>query len=137
MSAGGFIYFIQVGHEGPVKIGWSANPTKRLASLQTAHHEKLYLRGCKQGSSQDEASLHAELRQYRINGEWFDPHDDVFAQIETDHAIVGLKDATRLLAIAVHRLEVSDVEECVRMLSLIAEDISTALEILSPAKAAA
>src|SRR3990167_8941455 len=37
------IYFIQSGGAGPLKIGRSDDPEARLAALQTAHHEKLYL----------------------------------------------------------------------------------------------
>lgn len=37
-------YIIRVGDDGPVKIGRTRNIEARLASLQTAHHERLCVR---------------------------------------------------------------------------------------------
>jgi hypothetical protein len=134
----GFIYFIQVGDDGPVKIGWSMNPQKRLAGLQTAHPEQLHLRGYRRGSVQAERELHETLKDYRVNGEWFVSHEDVLAQIETEYedvidVVAGLEDAAKLLSIATNvALKGNDFEEAVRMLRIVAEDIDLALELLSP-----
>jgi len=37
------VYFIQRGEDGPIKIGWSNSVRTRLATLQTAHHERLHM----------------------------------------------------------------------------------------------
>jgi hypothetical protein len=38
-----YIYFIQAGMNGPIKIGFSDNVPNRLAALQTSNYEKLHL----------------------------------------------------------------------------------------------
>lgn len=37
----GFVYFVRAGADGPVKIGVSESWQRRIATLQTAHHERL------------------------------------------------------------------------------------------------
>lgn len=64
-----FVYFI--GSGSAIKIGRSVNPRKRLASLQTAHHDKLELLAVMPGDTHTEANLHLMFAAYRLNGEWF------------------------------------------------------------------
>lgn len=75
-----WIYFIQAGEAGPVKIGVATNVHVRIATLQTGHHEELRLLVAipEQGSNH-EAGLHHMFAAHRIRGEWFHPHDDVLA----------------------------------------------------------
>jgi len=44
------VYFIQSTETGNVKIGWSKNPTARLATLQTAHAYPLRLLRVSEGA---------------------------------------------------------------------------------------
>lgn len=44
MSQGCFVYVIQAGAHGPVKVGITISPTQRLQGLQNAHYENLALR---------------------------------------------------------------------------------------------
>lgn len=66
---GTFVYFVQAGDGGPIKIGMTHEPVKRLASLQTSNHEELrILRVCPCDHSA-EAALHARFAEDRIRGE--------------------------------------------------------------------
>lgn len=76
--ARGFIYFIQSGVDGPVKVGYSAaRPEKRLAELQTGNPETLRLLGYVGGSEHLERHLHRVLHLWRRRGEWFAPGRDL------------------------------------------------------------
>lgn len=76
----GFVYFIRRS-DGPVKIGFSAHPVKRLSELQTVLAEKLSLLGVMSGTVLDEREIHSALKRYRLNGEWFDFSTEVRAFI--------------------------------------------------------
>jgi hypothetical protein len=70
------VYFIRVGEKGPVKIGSTAGSVeRRLAALQTAHHQKLtIIRVMEHCGSEQEGRLHGLYRDRRIKGEWFHFH---------------------------------------------------------------
>jgi hypothetical protein len=65
------IYFIHNQATGAIKIGYSKNAKKRLASLQTATPHQLVLLGTVQGGLEHEAALHERFAQYALQGEWF------------------------------------------------------------------
>lgn len=77
------VYFIQQGTTGPIKIGHSLDPASRLASLQTAHHERLRILFTEPGGRDDEAALHERFARCRISGEWFEPTEEVLSYIRT------------------------------------------------------
>ncbi len=54
-----------------IKIGYSKNPSKRIAFLKNSVGSKLYLVGLYEGTMHDEQSIHGALSKYRMNGEWF------------------------------------------------------------------
>lgn len=64
------VYFIQTA-SGPIKIGISKNPGRRLSALQTAAHEPLTLLHSTIGDEALEKRLHADLAEHRLDGEWF------------------------------------------------------------------
>jgi predicted GIY-YIG superfamily endonuclease len=74
-----FVYYIQAGRKGPVKIGISTQPDKRLQDLQTAHYAKLVLKVKVGGLWKREAEVlehtmyAAFQRRYHIRGEWYMP----------------------------------------------------------------
>lgn len=68
----GHIYFIQVGVDGPIKIGFSSDVAQRLRTLQTGHTEKLRLLHKQVGTKEDEAALHRKFRNIHIKGEWYE-----------------------------------------------------------------
>lgn len=76
------VYFIQVGEGGPIKIGIAQNPQARLSSLQTGHHDTLFIRAIGHGGAEQERAYHATFAQHRLRGEWFEPHADILAEIE-------------------------------------------------------
>lgn len=65
------VYFIQCGDSGPVKIGQTRNVLKRLAELQSSHHETLVVRCALPLVDGLEAHLHRSFEAQRIRGEWF------------------------------------------------------------------
>ena len=65
------IYFIQAGDNGPVKIGYSINPEKRLQALQTSHPQKLRMITVIDGDRDLEKELHEYFSDESVSGEWF------------------------------------------------------------------
>lgn len=78
-----FVYFIQAGYNGPIKIGVARDPAKRLCGLQVANAERLSLLGVLPGGFALEKALHAKLSADRIYGEWFEPTDAVLDIVDS------------------------------------------------------
>jgi hypothetical protein len=72
-----YVYLIQQGTHGPVKIGLAKNPQKRLATLQQANPTKLHGIAAWRGLPFEEAMLHEEFADQRIRGEWFKPTPEI------------------------------------------------------------
>jgi hypothetical protein len=66
-----FIYFVQSGENGPIKIGFSNRPDRRLPELQTGNPRELVLRHVIPGDTSVERQLHTRFEPARIRGEWF------------------------------------------------------------------
>lgn len=66
-----FVYMIQHGANGPVKIGLSNKPQRRVGQLQTGNPEELRLRHVFPANRNVEAGLHVRFKDARIRGEWF------------------------------------------------------------------
>jgi hypothetical protein len=77
----GIIYFIKSEKTHEIKIGFTVQLEKRLSSLQTAHPSKLQLLATIPGTYEYEKSLHQRFANFRLNGEWFEPHPDLLAFI--------------------------------------------------------
>ncbi|MES3013901.1 MAG: GIY-YIG nuclease family protein [Pseudomonadota bacterium] len=73
----GFVYFLQAGDGGPIKIGFASDPMQRARSLQTGNHEQVYLLATAPGSLQDEHGLHARFAHLNSRGEWFRPEPEL------------------------------------------------------------
>ena len=76
------VYFIQQGVDGPIKIGTSPSPVRRLNQLQTSNPCKLRLIGTIEGSYKEESVLHIMFKDHRRVGEWFDPSLELCQFIE-------------------------------------------------------
>ena len=76
----GFIYLIENTDTGNVKIGFSANPEKRLKELQSISGCSLRIIGTKKGTQAREKELHRKFSQYRIRGEWFKPEQVILSE---------------------------------------------------------
>lgn len=77
----GYIYLIQLGEHGPVKIGYSSDPKKRLDALQIGAAEPVYLRALVAGAHHEEQALHRKYDEFRLRGEWFNPSDDMLDEL--------------------------------------------------------
>lgn len=71
------IYFIQATSGGPIKIGVSNNPRKRLQGLQTGSYELLALLGVISCDDYAEHDIHEYFEDRRMCGEWFMPDDEL------------------------------------------------------------
>lgn len=71
-----FIYVIAADENGPIKIGISQNPEKRLRQLQTGHERRLILFHVQEFEPERahliERIIHNTVRHKRKIGEWFD-----------------------------------------------------------------
>jgi len=72
-----YVYIIGHRDHGPVKIGVSTKPRKRLYTLQSANHAKLAILAKFRGDEKQEARLHRLLAADRLNGEWFNRSETV------------------------------------------------------------
>jgi hypothetical protein len=69
----GFVYFVQAGTAGPIKIGYARNVRARLDNLQVACPHRLYLLLVVPGTHDHEKRFHAIFAGRRLRGEWFSP----------------------------------------------------------------
>lgn len=73
-EAFGFIYFIQQGDDGPIKVGYTKKSVKtRLGLLQVGNPDELFVIKIIDGTVEDEARIHSIFYESRIRGEWFTP----------------------------------------------------------------
>lgn len=75
------IYFVQCGAGGPIKIGFSDNPTVRVPQIQVNHWQELTLLGVQDGTDADERALHARFSYVWIRGEWHWPAPELLDHI--------------------------------------------------------
>lgn len=71
------VYVVQMGEDGPVKIGWTAELRARLRNLQSANPTRLRLLAAFSGSRDLEWSMQRRVRSSAIRGEWFHPTAEV------------------------------------------------------------
>jgi hypothetical protein len=73
-----WIYFIQAGNGGSIKIGWTRNVSARFRHLRKeAGGTRLSLLAVLPGFTTDERALHARFAASRLAGEWFAPSPDL------------------------------------------------------------
>lgn len=77
-----FVYIIQQGINGPVKIGCAVDPGARLSSLQSGNPDIVTILGVCKGGRAVERMLLTVFSAHRIHGEWFHPHDDILSLAE-------------------------------------------------------
>ena len=80
-----FLYVVGNSVSGPVKLGFSNDPPKRLKQLQTGHAEKLelYYQHEVNDGRLYEGLLHKTFNHNRRIGEWFDlTVDEAIAYIQ-------------------------------------------------------
>lgn len=77
-----FVYFIQCGDAGPIKIGIAQNVERRLADLEIASPYPLRLLGVVSGGQEREGELHRRFASQILKGEWFSPSSELLGYIE-------------------------------------------------------
>lgn len=92
------VYFIQMGDDGPIKIGLTNRSVKqRVADLQTGSPWPLHILAILPVKSPlDEYAIHRHFRDLRMCGEWFLPEFELFRFIrriyrEGKEAILGIE----------------------------------------------
>jgi hypothetical protein len=76
-----WVYFIQIGKRGPIKIGSAINPHARIEDFQVACPWRLRLMGRLRGGEREEKRLHRKFCGHRIRGEWFRPVPEIIGYI--------------------------------------------------------
>ncbi len=89
-----FLYVIAHDINGPVKLGLSISPTKRLKQLQTGSATVLSLFHTEEIEDSKvkiaEKALHKTLSHIRLKGEWFNMTvDDAIAEVSHIRMIEG------------------------------------------------
>lgn len=74
-----YIYFVQAGESGPIKIGLARSPKDRIKQLQAANHEELRLIAVCDGNHRKERQFHEAFAADHIHGEWFKPSAELLA----------------------------------------------------------
>lgn len=79
------IYFIRVNNNGPIKIGYTKDPERRLRDLQGANAFPLTMVGLRKGSRSDEKCLHNIYQRHRVSTggqEWYNPTKEILSEIK-------------------------------------------------------
>lgn len=66
-----FVYFVEAGEGGAIKIGVTANVQARIKAIQTTNPLEIRLIAAIPGDHRDERRLHKRFKDERLNGEWF------------------------------------------------------------------
>lgn len=75
----GYVYFVQAGTVGPIKIGTSVSVKDRVASIQVHCPERLFVLGVIRGGIIIEQAMHRRFAAHRLHHEWFEPNPHIFA----------------------------------------------------------
>lgn len=71
------VYFCQSIVGGPIKVGLTDHPWRRLSALQIGNPYRLRFVGFLPGDRADEQALHEVFASARLRGEWFHPTPDL------------------------------------------------------------
>lgn len=115
------IYFIQAANgRGPIKIGVSIRPEKRLVSIQLISPTRLKIIKTLKGGQDQELALHHHFAHLRLHGEWFEAAPELVDFINNTNEVVSflmaVKPKHRITIEPVKTLEeVSDMNEARRI----------------------
>lgn len=90
-----YLYCIEAGEGGPVKIGTAVSPKQRMRQLQTGNHLRLALVGAiDAGDDADrvERLIHSQLVDYRLTGEWY--RREALDELAWIHAAEALEESS-------------------------------------------
>lgn len=77
----GWVYFIQAGDHGPIKIGITSTVHHRFVNMQVASAVRLFFLGAFRGNGHVEDDLQYEFGPFRFRGEWYWPHPTLLERI--------------------------------------------------------
>ena len=78
MSRNKYLYFMQNGEKGPIKIGITFDVQRRLAQAQTFNYQPITLLGYIPANQSYETALLKRFSSYRISGEWLSFNDELY-----------------------------------------------------------
>ena len=76
------IYFAEIGEGGPIKIGQSRYPWRRIQGIASKYKKNVTLLAERQGSYETEWTILRKFDKFCINGEVFSRSDELMAYIE-------------------------------------------------------
>lgn len=76
------VYMIRAGADGPVKIGFAVDPTRRIGAVQTGAAERLTMLRVLDGDRGFESALHRHFAQLRTRGEWSTFDNEMLGDLE-------------------------------------------------------
>lgn len=76
-----FVYFIRLGEDGPIKVGNSVNPARRMAELRGWFPYELKFLGQVPGTLPDEEAIHVRFADHWIRGEWYEATQFVLTEV--------------------------------------------------------
>lgn len=77
-----YVYFIQSGGDGPIKIGCSVDFIQRMNSLKYWSPYPLKILATARGGLGDERAIHNKFLSIRLHGEWFAPTKELIKFID-------------------------------------------------------
>jgi len=79
----GYVYFVQQGKSGPIKIGFSKNGWRsRLSAIQVGNPYQLDMIKAVKGDRKLETKIHSKFNKFKMVGEWFEPHPTLLKYIK-------------------------------------------------------
>ena len=89
----GYVYLIIEDQPGGGiefgKVGFSTNPPKRVAELQTGNPRPLRLLYMKPGTEADEKAIHQRHIDQNVLQEWFRPTKELLLEWDAEHRVPG------------------------------------------------
>lgn len=76
-----WVYAIQEGEDGPIKIGSAKDPDERLKTLQCGNSSKLHGLAAWEAPPEHERAIHGAFAHLRLHGEWFRPTEGLLCFI--------------------------------------------------------
>ncbi len=75
------VYFAQAASGGPIKIGVSRDPVRRVRALSIGSPDAIELLATLPGGVWLEGKLHEYFADYRLHGEWFDEDTPALSEL--------------------------------------------------------
>jgi hypothetical protein len=77
------VYFARGLSSGNIKIGVSADPLRRIATIGRQNGEEMELLAVIPGSYHKEHQTHIQFSKFNLYGEWFEPAQEIFDFIDS------------------------------------------------------